>query len=148
MVGTYEHNVDSKNRIIIPAKFREALGESFYLTIGYDRSIRAFSDEEFEKYKKNIDEAPEEDASVRELRRFLYAFTDHLELDKQGRIVIPSRLKAFSMIQDEVVIVGQSKYVEIWAKENWSWDFDFEGNDPNNLLSSIAKYKNPPVANS
>ena len=110
MVGTYEHNVDSKNRIIIPA--------------------------------------PEEDASVRELRRFLYAFTDHLELDKQGRIVIPSRLKAFSMIQDEVVIVGQSKYVEIWAKENWSWDFDFEGNDPNNLLSSIAKYKNPPVANS
>ena len=48
----------------------------------------------------------------------------------------------------EYVIVGQSKYAEIWAKENWTWEFDFEDNDPNNLLSSIAKYKNPPLANS
>ncbi|MBQ7039508.1 MAG: division/cell wall cluster transcriptional repressor MraZ [Clostridia bacterium] len=148
MVGTYEHNVDSKNRIIIPAKFREALGEAFYLTIGYDRCIRAYSEEEFDRYKRHIDEAPEEDDNVRELRRFLYAFTEHCELDKQGRVVLPPRLKAFGGIDGEVVIVGQSLYAEIWAKENWTWDFNFEDNNPNKLLSAIAKYKNPPVANS
>ena len=145
MIGTFEHNVDQKNRIIIPAKFRENLGDAFYLTIGYDRCIRAYSEDEFNRYKRKIDEAPEEDSKVRELRRFLYAFTEKCELDKQGRVVIPARLKMYAKIDSEVVIVGQSLYAEIWAKENWTIDFDFENGDPNEILSAIAKYKNPTV---
>jgi len=147
VVGAHEHSVDSKNRIIIPAKMRSQLGESFYLTIGYDRSLRAFSEEEFNRYKKDIDDAPEEDPTVRTLRRFFYSYTDCVELDKQGRILISARLKEFAGIKDEVIIAAQSRYVEIWAKENWSWDFGIADSEAaNGLLSSISKYKKkPPV---
>lgn len=119
LIGEYQHNLDPKSRLIMPAKFREDMGCHFYVTKGLDRCLRAYSYDEWSKYMEKINVLPDSDKMARLFKREVLANSSECETDKQGRILIPSKLKEYAGIEKEVVIIGQSTYIEFWSKDNW-----------------------------
>lgn len=141
LIGTYEHNMDAKKRVIMPAKFREDIGDKFYLTIGFDGCIRAYGEEEWLKYKSRYDNLPESNQNARKIRRLILGNSCDCEVDKQGRVIIPPNLCKHASLEKEVVIIGQSSYIEIWAKEIWN-QYQPEEEDINleDLIGSLSEY--------
>ncbi len=118
LIGSYEHNIDPKGRVIIPAKFREELGEVFYATRGNDKTIAVFSAKAWEALGEKIASLPS--AKTVKLRRFLFSNAAELEPDKQGRVLIPQKLREYAGIEKDVVINGAGSRVEIWDSKAWN----------------------------
>lgn len=141
LIGTFEHNMDAKKRVIMPAKFREDIGDKFYLTLGFDGCIRAYEQEEWLKYVSRYENLPESNEAARRIKRKIWANSCDCEVDKQGRIIIPQNLCDFASLQKEVVIIGQSTYIEIWAKEKWmEYQPQDDGANLESLLGELAEY--------
>ena len=141
LIGTYEHSMDAKNRIIMPAKFREELGDKFYLTVGFDGCIRAYGEEAWLKYKAQFDSLPESNQNARKLRRIILANSCDCETDKQGRVIVPQNLLRHATLEKGTVIVGQSTYVEIWASEKWySMQCPDTSESLDELIGSLSEY--------
>ncbi len=117
LVGEFQHNIDTKGRIIMPAKFREELGESFVITKGLDNCLFVFSKEEWEKLDQKLSE--QSLSKGRKIQRFFYGGMTECELDKQGRVLVPQTLRDYSGLANAAVVVGLAKRVEIWSKEEW-----------------------------
>lgn len=117
-IGTYNHNLDPKNRIIMPAKFREMLGEVFYVTKGLGGCLLAMSSEKWESFVTQISSRPVPEADA--LQRFFCAGADEAKPNAQGRFLIPDHLIKYAQIEKEVTIVGTGKQVEIWSSQKWS----------------------------
>lgn len=118
-MGEYRHNLDSKNRIIIPAKIRDALGDKFYLTKGYDGCISLYTEEKFEKMVMDLQKSPYTMASARTYMRELMSKSSECEVDSQGRIQLPQVLVKDAALQKACVIIGVVDHVEIWADDRW-----------------------------
>ncbi len=118
LIGTYQHNIDSKGRVIIPAKFREELGDVFYATKGTDESVTVMSQEAWEALGQKIAALPS--SKTKDVRRFLFAGAAELIPDKQGRVLLPQALRDFAHLQKDVVIIGTGSLVEIWDLERWN----------------------------
>lgn len=116
--GEYNHTIDTKGRLIIPAKFRELLGEEFTITKGLDGCLFIYDNEEWTKFEGNLRELPPSQKS-RTLVRFFSAGAADVEVDKQGRILIPANLREFAGIEKDVVLAGVASRIEVWAKEKW-----------------------------
>lgn len=117
LVGEFQHNIDAKGRVIMPAKFRDELGEKFVITKGLDKCLFVFSEDEWEKLDQKLSE--QSLSKGRKIQRFFYGSMTECELDKQGRVLIPQSLRAYSEINKDVVIVGLAKRAEIWSKDEW-----------------------------
>ncbi len=117
LVGEFQHNIDAKGRVIMPAKFRDELGDKFVITKGLDKCLFVFSPEEWEKLDQKLSE--QSLSKGRKIQRFFYGSMTECELDKQGRVLIPQSLRAYSEIGKDVIIVGLTKRAEIWSKEEW-----------------------------
>lgn len=124
--GKYNHSIDNKGRIIVPSKFRETLGDSFVATIGLDGCLYMYSYEEWEKFLTSLRELPG-NAEGRKLVRYFMACAADCEIDKQGRSLIPSELREKAGIEKEVVLVGVINKIEVWSKERWEANDEFEG---------------------
>lgn len=126
--GEYEHALDSKDRVIIPAKFREIFkehyAERFYLTRGLDRCLFVFTEETWKAQEKKFRELSFTKNESRKFNRLYFSGACDVVCDKQGRILIPSYLKSYGEIKQDVVIIGVSDRIEIWAKEKWKEFFD------------------------
>lgn len=118
-LGTYNHTVDTKGRLIIPSKFRESLGETFVATKGLDGCIFIFSIKEWEKFEEKLRTLPISNKDARAFTRFFLAGAFECELDKQGRFILSESLKTFAKLNKELVIVGMDSRVEIWDKTVW-----------------------------
>jgi MraZ protein len=122
--GEYEHTLDKKGRIIIPAKFREIFKEryidNFYITRGLDRCLFVFTEEEWKVQNKQFKEMPFTNAEARQFNRLYFSGAVRVQCDKQGRILIPNYLKEYAEIESTVVAVGVHDRIEIWAKEKWT----------------------------
>ncbi len=140
LIGEYNHNLDPKSRLIMPAKFREDMGARFYVTKGLDRCLRAYSYEEWSKYMEKINVLPDSDKMARLFKREVLANSSECETDKQGRILIPSKLKEYAGIEKEVVIIGQSTYIEFWSKDNWDNYQSGEELSLDDLASMMSSY--------
>ncbi len=115
LYGTYEHTVDAKNRMFVPAKFKEALGASFKVTYNdFNKCILVYSNEEWEKYEKKISELPS--LQFEDFIRTIYSNTVDVQLDAQGRIVIPQFLKDKVGIEKNVLVMGLGNRLEIWSQ--------------------------------
>ena len=124
--GTYQNLIDSKNRMIIPAKFRDELGHRCFLTKGIDgKCLYIFSVSEWEGFVKKLLELSTLDKDARELRRNFSAGANECEIDKQGRVVIPQELREHANIEKELVTVGNLDRIEVWSEAEW----DNRGND-------------------
>ena len=118
-IGQYRHNLDAKNRIIVPAKFRDGLGEGFVVTKGLDGCLSIYTAERWAEMISRLERIP---ATKREARQYLRSLTSkavECSLDNQGRIQLPQFLLATASIQKSCVVVGVADHVEIWPEETW-----------------------------
>ena len=118
-MGEYNHTVDSKGRLIIPTRFREELGTEFVVTKGLDGCLFVFPQKSWEEFEEKLRTLPLTRKEARLFVRFFVAGATSCELDKQGRILVPSTLREFADLDKDVVLAGVTDRVEIWSKERW-----------------------------
>ena len=126
--GEYNHTIDIKGRIIVPAKFRSELGSEFVITVGLDGCLFIYPQKEFDELATKLAQLPGT-AQARKLQRYIMSSAACVEVDKQGRILIPSVLREFSELQKDVVLIGVGSRVEIWSKERWEGTASYEDMD-------------------
>lgn len=119
LLGEYNHTLDDKGRVSIPAKFRDDLGSTFIVTKGLDNCLFVYSKKEWETFEEKLKTLPLTNPNARNFIRFFFAGATECELDKQGRINIPQNLREYALLKKDVYIVGVSTRVEIWDKEKW-----------------------------
>ncbi len=126
--GEYDHNIDRKGRLIIPAKFRKALTEQeakpFFLTRGLDGCLFAFPEAEWRLLEGRFKQIPFTKGEGRKFNRLFFSGATEVELDKLGRVLVPKMLKEYAGIKQAVVVVGVSSRIEIWAKDRWTAFYD------------------------
>lgn len=118
-IGEYYHTIDEKGRIIIPARFREGLGERFIVTKGLDNCLFVYPRQNWEEIEQKLKTWPLTRADARAFMRFFFSGATECELDRQGRILLPVNLREYARLEKEVVIAGVSTRVEIWSRELW-----------------------------
>lgn len=133
LAGKYTHSLDSKNRIIIPSKIKDQLGETITIMRGSDKCLTLYSAEEWENYANKISELPK--TEVRALTRYLYSNSMEVQPDSQGRVTLTPEMLAFAGITKNVITVGCGKYAEVWAQE--VWDEDGIGQEPENFTAKL-----------
>jgi len=119
LIGEYEHSLDAKGRLIMPAKLREDIGEKFIITKGLDGCLFAFSLEEWKNFEQKLRSLPISNKDARAFSRFFFAGAIDCEIDKQGRFLISGNLRDFAELTKEVVIIGMDSRIEIWSKDKW-----------------------------
>lgn len=115
LVGKYNHTLDAKNRMFIPAKHREILGDKFMIVKNVDHCLSVYSMEAWEKYAAKINEQPK--IKARKMLRQIYSNAASVEPDSQGRVPISEEMKKYAGIEKNVVILGCGEYAEIWSEE-------------------------------
>lgn len=127
--GEYLHSIDRKGRLILPAKFREAAKgnfiERFFVTRGLDGCLFMFSEEEWRSQENKFKSIPFTKQQARTFNRLYFSGALEVNFDTQGRILLSQYLKDYAQIKRDVVIVGVSNRIEIWAKDKWQ---EFYGN--------------------
>ena len=119
-IGEYEHSVDVKGRVIMPARLREDIGEKFILTKGLDGCLFAYSQNEWTNFEEKLKTLPLTNKNARDFVRFFLSGAIECEIDKQGRFLIPSNLRVYSKLDKEIVILGVGTRIEIWDKNTWN----------------------------
>jgi len=118
-MGEHQHNIDPKGRLFIPARFREGLGDCFVVTKGLDGCLFAYPRPEWEALEQKLKSLPFTRGDARAFVRFFFSGAAECEVDKQGRILIPGNLREYAQLEKDVVVIGVSSRVEIWAKGQW-----------------------------
>ncbi|MGL5381365.1 division/cell wall cluster transcriptional repressor MraZ [Clostridium sp.] len=118
-IGEYQHAIDGKNRIIVPTKLRDELGNKFVLTKGLDGCLYAYPKSEWAMLEEKLKSLPLTDKNARAFVRFFFSGASEIEVDKQWRGLIPQNLKEYACIEKEIVSIGVLTRVEIWSKEKW-----------------------------
>ena len=139
--GEYEHVIDNKGRVMIPAKFREIFRERyverFFITRGLDQCLFVFTEEQWKAEEKRFREMPYVKAEMRTFNRLLFSSACEVVCDKQGRILIPDFLTAYAEIKSDVMILGVSNRIEIWGKEKWTQFFETNKNRYEELAEKL-----------
>ncbi len=138
-MGEYSHTVDPKGRLIIPAKLRESLGDSFVITKGLDGCLFIYTNEEWKKIEEKFREIPLTTKDARKFSRFFFAGACQTELDKQGRTNIPQTLREFAGLEKDVVLVGVLDRVEIWDKDRWQNSNTYDEKDMDDVAEHMAE---------
>lgn len=133
-IGEYNHSVDSKGRVSIPAKFREDLGERFILTKGLDNCLFIYSVDEWTILENKLKQLPLTNKDARAFVRFFFSGASECELDSQGRIRIPTNLRDHATLDKDAVIIGVGTRIEIWSNNAW----EEYNNDDNLSYDEIA----------
>ncbi|HHY92775.1 MAG TPA: division/cell wall cluster transcriptional repressor MraZ [Firmicutes bacterium] len=118
-MGEYQHALDSKGRLFIPARLRDELGERFIITRGLDRCLFVYPLSEWATLERKLKELPFTRSEARAFVRFFFAGATECELDNQGRVLIPPTLRTYAGIEREAAIIGVSTRVEIWSQQTW-----------------------------
>lgn len=135
--GEYSHSIDTKGRVIVPAKFRELLGDSFVVTKGFDGCLYGYDNEEWEQFEAKLSELPDLNKESRNMRRFFLSGAADCEVDKQGRILLPANLREYAALEKDVVIVGVAKRIEIWDKDRWNGVTEFYDNSMDEIAEHL-----------
>lgn len=115
--GTYQNSIDSKNRMIIPSRYRDMLGGHCMLTRGFDKCLYIYAMEDYEVLVDKIRKLPQSDRDVRKFIREFFSNTEECHLDSQGRILIPQHLRDYAGISKGLVTKGAMDKIEIWSTE-------------------------------
>ena len=135
MTGEYQHSLDSKGRIFVPAKLRDELGEVFFITLSMDRCLSAYSSEAWKAFSDKVSAMP----YVKQRRmRPLFAHAARCELDAQGRVLIPQNLREFAGFGKNVTVVGCNNHAELWDSEAWAEVFRAE-TTPENIAAVMEE---------
>ena len=119
LMGEYSHSLDTKGRLIMPAKLRQDIGDKFILTKGLDGWLFAFSQTEWNNFEEKLKGLPLSDKNARNFVRFFLSGATECEIDKQGRFLIPTNLRISANLEKDAIIIGVGTRIEIWNKETW-----------------------------
>ncbi|NLX90100.1 MAG: division/cell wall cluster transcriptional repressor MraZ [Firmicutes bacterium] len=119
LIGEFNHTLDNKGRVIVPSRFREELQDRFIITRGLDSCLFAYPMEEWNNLERKLKTMPFTRAEARAFMRLFFSGASEVELDKQGRILIPPILREHAELNKEVTFIGVSNRAEIWSKEKW-----------------------------
>lgn len=118
-MSEYNHTLDPKGRLAIPAKFRESLGDAFVISKGMDGCLYVYANEDWDAFEQKLQTLPLINKEARAFARFFLAGAASVEVDKQGRILLPAPLREFAGLTKDVVLVGVGSRVEIWSAERY-----------------------------
>lgn len=119
LIGEYEHSVDAKGRLIMPAKLKSDIGDTFIVTKGLDSCLFVFSQNEWSNFQEKLKTLPLTNKNARDFVRFFLSGATECEIDKQGRFLIVSNLREYAGLEKDVVIIGVGTRLEIWDREKW-----------------------------
>lgn len=127
--GEYNHTIDAKGRVIVPSKFRETLGDEFVVTKGLDGCLFVYDNNEWAAFEEKLKSLPITNKDARAFVRFFLAGAASVEVDKQGRILLPGSLRDFAALAKDVMLIGVGSRIEIWSRERWESTNSFEDMD-------------------
>jgi MraZ protein len=136
-LGQFQHSLDEKGRLTVPASFRELLVEGAYVTQGFDQNLKLLTEPAFEAMAEKVNQLSETNPQIRKLRRLFFANASRVEMDRLGRVLIPQFLREFARLESDAVIVGVGKTIEIWAPESWREQLE----DLNDAEANAQQYK-------
>lgn len=137
LMGEFHHSIDDKGRLILPAKFREDLGDDFVVTKGLENCLFVFPIKEWEKITKRLSTLPFTKKDARVFTRFILSGATKAEFDKQGRINITSPLISYADLKKECVIIGVGDRLEIWSEERWTDFYDSTKEDMSDIAEGL-----------
>ena len=124
-VGKYYNSIDSKSRVIVPAKFRLELGGRCIVAKALDKCLTVYPFEQWEKFvNEKLELLPDSNPQARRLKRLFLSSAAECDVDKQGRMKIPQDLAEYAGIDKDLVTIGSNRTIEIWSKENWHEELD------------------------
>lgn len=138
IIGEYKQKISDKNRIALPKKFREELGSKLIISKGYEGCLIVMSPAQWEEMSTDSIQGPFVSSLIRDTRRFLFASASEIELDAQGRFVVPPYLMEYTNLSIEGVFLGLGKWVELWSIENWSKKVKEIESDSSGLADRLA----------
>lgn len=118
-LGRHNHNLDAKGRLALPARFRDKLADGVVITRGFDPCLLVYPMEAWMPLAERVAGLSISDPDVRKLRRMLFADAVDVQLDGQGRVLIPAELREYASIEREAIVVGVHTFIEIWTPETW-----------------------------
>ncbi len=118
-IGQYTHTLDEKKRISLPKKFRKSIGKKIVVTHGLDRCLFAYADKEWQSISKKLSGLGMLDSASRGFNRFILAGAQELEVDSEGRIIIPEHLRSFAGLEGNIIFAGVYNRLEIWNEKSW-----------------------------
>ena len=119
LAGSFEHKLDNKGRVVLPARFRGELGNVVVATIGFEHCIILYTQQRWQDFEGKLNTLPSFKKSTRDLRRALFSNAMEQEIDAAGRIILPLQLRSYGGISQEITIVGVDDHIEIWDTERW-----------------------------
>ncbi len=119
LIGSFKNNIGDKNRVAFPIKFKNELGSSLIVTKGYENCLIIVDKSKFSGLMNSIKDVPFVNSGLRDTKRFLIGSAQEIELDKQGRFVIPPDLKKYASLGNECVFIGLVDWIELWDKSIW-----------------------------
>jgi MraZ protein len=119
LLGEYEHNLDVKGRVAIPSRFREELGATVVLTRGFDLCLQLFPLPMWQQLSQKVSSLSLGNEEARSFRRILFSQAADVEIDRQGRILIPQNLRDYARLGEQVIVAGLDTHCEIWSREEW-----------------------------
>lgn len=120
LIGEYNHGIDAKKRVALPAKLRKELGEKAIITRGLDQCLFVYPEQEWARVAESLSNLPTGQADTRSFVRLFLAGAQEVDIDALGRVLIPDYLKAYAGLKERVVITGVYRRLEIWDEENWN----------------------------
>lgn len=138
LIGEYEHTLDVKGRLIMPAKLREDIGDKFIITKGLDSCLFGFSLSEWTNFEEKLKSLPLTNKNARDFVRFFLSGAVSIEIDKQGRFLVASNLREYASMEKEVVIIGVGTRIEFWSKDKWKKYNSSENISAENLAENMT----------
>jgi MraZ protein len=139
LIGEYTGKVGEKKRVSLPSKFREELGDEIILTRGYEDALIVVNKKLWESIASEVMNGSFIDKNIRDTSRFLVGGAKEIELDSQGRFVIPQELFEHADLDDEVVFIGLVNWIEIWDKKKWEERLEYLKENSDKIASEIGK---------
>ncbi|HEX7556975.1 MAG TPA: division/cell wall cluster transcriptional repressor MraZ [Leptolinea sp.] len=118
-LGQYEHTIDDKGRLTIPARYRDLLFEGAYITEGFDQNLMVLTASAFMSISDRVNRMSMTDPTIRDLKRMMFGRANQAEIDKAGRMLIPGYLRERAQLKTNIVVVGMGDYFELWDAKNW-----------------------------
>lgn len=137
-LGRHNHNLDAKGRLALPARFRDKLAEGVVITRGFDPCLLVYPMEAWLPLAERVASLSISDPDVRKLRRMLFADAVDVQLDGQGRVLIPGELREYASMQREAVVVGVHTFIEIWTPETWEHQSAHIDRDGSSIAERLA----------
>lgn len=136
--GQAQHSIDQKNRIILPAKYRELLGEEFYVVLGFDPCLCIYTEESYKSFEEKIMALPSSNGGDR-IKRHVFNNTEKVKPDKQGRFIIPQTFRDFAGLKKDIIVAGVCSKIEIWDYDRYKAN-ELKPEDAPNMQEILSNF--------